>query len=101
MRVPVLALALLGCGPGRQEGPDGFDLEAFGDAFVPMYCDAFAVCDTAGRACPVTSTDSVADTCQFDPVAAQTCLDGPFDCDDTITGFEVVLVHEACSRVCL
>ncbi len=75
----------------------------FYDEFVPTYCEYHDACNTSGLACAVTLTDAEpASDCDFDAKAARECLEGPFECDETINGFEVVVAPAACeaSRIC-
>lgn len=76
-------------------------LEAFGEAF----CDqAIALdCGECVEATGTTTTDPYVPDCDFDPVAAEACLDGEWTCTSiTVPGaddVEFVTPPDVCSQV--
>ncbi len=122
MRYGILVLALAGCGGSKDSttdtgGPTGttpppgdddddattgaLTQSEFNAAYADKYCDEWATCNTSSD-CPSTTTTCTASgtTCDFDPVAAQACLDGVWTCNTTYPGFEYPVGPAACSTVC-
>lgn len=74
----------------------------FAEKFVDDYCTEYLYCDSSGRPCPVRISDEAIaySACNYDRVLAKECLEGPFTCNDSVEGFEVIEVPAACYDVC-
>lgn len=59
---------------------------SFNEAYADKYCAELEVCGSDFR-CTTGSTSTTStyvDDCVFDPIAAQDCMDGTWECDDAL-----------------
>lgn len=109
MRTTILFSILVACS-GKDGGTTdtgggggGLTEEEFGEQFLDIFCEEWEACNTS-EPCPVgattTRTTTATTECDYDPVAAQDCLDGSWTCNTDFPGFEYPVAPSVCSEVC-
>lgn len=109
MRFPVVVLvALAACnkddtGDDDDDDDDVLTREEFDQAYADRYCAEFEACTTSSNPCgsPAATTEACDfDPVDFDPVAAQACLDGEYVCNADFPGLEYIVPPAVCTTVC-
>ena len=70
----------------------------FVDAYRAKFCQALLACNDSVAECPNDTGYDDEIFCDFDPVAAQDCIDGSWGCDEDL-GF--ITPPSACGIVCV
>ncbi len=79
----------------------------FDKRYEKKFCEEWAACD-ASTTCPFEEQDDpsndVGVTCDdestYDRKAANDCLDGAWECDDSVPGYPAIRPPSVCDQVC-